>query len=112
VCVFPNNPNPVERVMEKEQQESSQQSRKLARYQAVVEQIVDGWAVGKPPLQSTGKPSGYYRLTKYLLEYILLHESFPKGIHPMPEGRDSNNNLEPSFPVDFDTVIGNMAFPE
>ena len=72
--------------------------------QAVADQIVESWAKGKPLLETTGKPSGYYRLTNYLRDYIATHNTLPTGIHTMPEGRDSNNNIEPSFPVDFDTI--------
>jgi len=69
-----------------------------------VEQIVERWAIGKPLLETTGKPSGYYRLTTYLRSYIATHNTIPTGIHTMPEGRDRNNNIEPSFPVDFDAI--------
>ncbi len=81
-------------------------------YQAIAEAIVERWAFGKPKLQSSGKPSGYYRLTNYLLEYIKLKQALPTGIHNMPEGRDCFNNLEPSFPVDFDTIIGGIVVPD
>ncbi len=76
-----------------------------ADYQPVVERIVEGWAAGKPLLETTGKPSGYYRLTNYLREYLVSKGTFPKGVHAMPEGRDRHNNIEPSFPVDFDSII-------
>jgi len=59
----------------------------------------------------TGKPSGYYRLTNYLLEYIRVHNKLPTGVHAMPEGRDRLNNLEPSFPVDFNTITGGISLP-
>ncbi len=67
-------------------------------------QIVERWAKGKPLLATTGKPSGYYRLTNYLRDYIATHNTLPTGIHTMPEGCDSNNNIEPSFPVNFDAI--------
>ena len=73
--------------------------------QASIEEIVEQWAFGKPLLASTGKPSGYYRLINYLREYITASNTLPTGIHTMPEGRDRFNQLEPSFPVDFDTLI-------
>ncbi|MEI8186211.1 MAG: hypothetical protein WCG19_05920 [Chlorobiaceae bacterium] len=76
-----------------------------ASEQALVEQIVERWAFGKPLLETTGKPSGYYRLTNYLGEYIMVNKVLPTGIHMMPEGRDRFNNVEPSFPVDFDTIV-------
>lgn len=89
---------------------------KTQQYKAVVEQIVEGWALGKPVNQSPGststKPSGYYRLTNYLLEYLLLHGTYPAGVHDMPEGRDRFNRLEPSFPVDFDSIIGDRTLPD
>ena len=81
-------------------------------YQPIVEQIVEGWATGKPPLPTTGKPGGYYRLTNYLLEYLVAHGVFPAGVHAMPEGRDQHNAIEPSFPVDFDVVIGDVVLPD
>ncbi len=71
---------------------------------ALAEHIVERWAKGKPLLDTTGKPSGYYRLTNYLRDYIATHKTLPTGIHTMPEGRDGNNNIEPSFPVNFDTI--------
>ena len=71
---------------------------------ASAEQIVERWAIGRPLLETTGKPSGYYRLTNYLREYITIHNALPTGIHTMPVGRDRNNNIEPSFPVDFDAI--------
>jgi len=98
--------------MGQEQQELQEEQRKKASYQVVVKHLVDGWAVGRPVLQSTGKPSGYYRLTNYLLEYLLAHAAFPRGIHAMPEGRDRHNNLEPSFPVDFDSMIGDRTLSD
>lgn len=85
--------------------------QKKALYQPVVEQIVAGWAIGKPPLEATGKPSGYYRLSNYLLDYLLAKNTFPKGIHAMPEGCDRHNNIEPSFPVDFDSIIEGITLP-
>ena len=98
--------------MGQEEQKSLERNRKKALYQGTIEQIVEGWAAGKPALESTGKPSGYYRLTNYLRQYIIAHESLPKGIHTMPEGRDSFNKIEPSFPVDFDRIIGEVTLPE
>ena len=98
--------------MGQEQQDMQEEQRRTTSYQAIVAHIVDGWAIGKPVLQSTGKPSGYYRLTKYLLDYLLANAAFPKGIHLMPEGRDRYNNLEPSFPVDFDSIIGDSTLPD
>ena len=109
---LPKKPRSPAPVMGKEEQESLERNRKRAFYLATIEQIVDGWAVGKPVLESTGKPIGYYRLTNYLRQYIIGHESLPKGIHFMPEGRDSFNNLEPSFPVDFNSIIGDITLPK
>jgi hypothetical protein len=83
----------------------------VALYRPVVEGIVDRWAVGKPINQFSSKANGYYRLTNYFLEYLMEHRAFPTGVHDMPEGRDRFNQLEPSFPVDFDVVIGDTALP-
>ncbi len=96
--------------MSQEQQQIKE--LKKALYLPVISEIVEGWAIGKPPLASTGKPSGYYRLSNYLLEYLLDEGSFPTGIHAMPEGLDRHNNIEPSFPVDFDQIIGERTLPE
>ena len=86
-----------------------------AGYRALVKQIVEKWAIGKPPNPSpaatSDKPSGYFRLTNYLLEYLADNRSFPTGIHAMPEGRDSLGNLEPSFPVDFDLILKGFDLP-
>ncbi len=85
------------------------------RYRQLVERIVEQWAVGKPPNPSpaatSNKPSGYFRLTNYLLEYLATHGSFPCGVHEMPEGRDILGNLEPSFPVDFDSILEGFELP-
>jgi hypothetical protein len=112
MCALPKKTVPSAASMGKEEQESLERNRKKAFYLATIEQIVDGWAVGKPVLESTGKPTGYYRLTNYLRQYIIAHESLPKGIHFMPEGRDSFNNVEPSFLVDFDSIIGEITLPK
>ncbi|NTW68806.1 MAG: hypothetical protein HGB23_03020 [Chlorobiaceae bacterium] len=90
--------------------------RKEKSYEELVEKIVERWAEGKPVNQSPGststKPCGYYRLSLYLMEYIRSHNSFPTGVHAMPEGLDHLNQVEPSFPVDFDAIIGDEVFPE
>lgn len=78
------------------------------RYRPVVEEIVERWAVGKPPNPSpaatSSKPSGYFRLTNWLLEYLVVNGEFPKGVHMMPEGRDRFGNFEPGFVVNFDPL--------
>ncbi len=112
MSAFPKTKLATTVTMGKEEQKSLERNRKKAFYQATIEQIVEGWAAGKPVLESTGKPSGYYRLTSYLSQYIMAHESLPKGIHTMPEGRDSFNKIEPSFQVDFDRIIGEVTLPE
>ncbi len=89
----------------------SERETAVELYRPVVEKIVDHWAIGKPINLFSNKANGYYRLTNYLLEYLVKHSEFPSGIHDMPEGRDRLNQLEPSFPVDFDIVIGNNALP-
>jgi hypothetical protein len=85
-------------------------------YRPIVEEIVDHWAIGKPPNPSPAatstKPSGYFRLTNYLLDYLAANGEFPAGVHMMPEGRDRFGQLEPSFPVDFDPLTGGRALPE
>jgi hypothetical protein len=82
-----------------------------ALFRPVVEEIVDRWAFGKPINQFSNKANGYYRFTNYLLEYLVEYKAFPTGVHDMPEGRDRFNQLEPSFPVDFDVVIGDAVLP-
>lgn len=86
------------------------------RYRPIVEEIVEQWAIGKPPNPSPAatstKPSGYFRLTNWLLDYLVMHGEFPKGVHMMPEGRDRFGELEPSFPVDFDPLTGGRVLPE
>lgn len=86
------------------------------RYRIVVGQIVDKWAIGKPPnpspVATSNKPSGYFRLMNFLLDYLARHGRFPSGIHDMPEGRDLLGNPEPSFPVDFDLILDGFALPE
>lgn len=87
-----------------------------ARYRSLVEEVVEQWAVGKPPNPSpaatSSKPSGYFRLTNWLLDYLVANGEFPKGVHMMPEGRDRFGQLEPSFPVDFDPLTSDRALPE
>ncbi|MEI7695505.1 MAG: hypothetical protein WCI64_07665 [Chlorobium sp.] len=51
-------------------------------------------------------------MTNYLLEYLVAYGMFPEGVHAMPEGRDRHNNVEPSFPVDFDSIIGELSLPK
>jgi len=86
------------------------------KYQSLVELVVERWAEGKPPNPSptatSGKPSGYFRLRGYLLEYLAKNGVFPSGVHMMPEGRDSLGNVEPSFPVDFDEILDGFTLPE
>lgn len=99
----------------KPEQNSSREAA-TEKYRPLVEQIVEHWAIGKPPNPSPAatstKPSGYFRLTNYLLEYLIVHGTFPSGIHAMPEGRDRQGNLEPSFPVDFDEILKGFTLPE
>jgi len=87
-----------------------------ALFQPVVEEIVERWAEGKPPNPSPAatadKPSGYFRLTNYLLDYLFSYRKFPKGVHRMPEGRDRFGTLEPGFVVNFDTIIGDSVLPK
>jgi hypothetical protein len=87
-----------------------------AYYQPIVDEIVERWAIGKPPNPSPAatstRPSGYFRLKNWLLDYLVRHGDFPKGVHMMPEGRDRFGELEPSFPVDFDPLTGGRALPE
>jgi len=87
-----------------------------ARYRPLVEEVVELWAIGKPPNPSptatSSKPSGYFRLTNWLLDYLVANGEFPKGVHMMPEGRDRFGQLEPSFPVDFDPLTSDRALPE
>lgn len=89
-------------------QNTNRRNQLEARYQPIVEEIVEQWAIGKPPNPSpaatSSKPSGYFRLTNWLLDYLMVHGEFPKGVHMMPEGRDRFGELEPSFPVDFDPL--------
>jgi hypothetical protein len=88
---------------------SNEQSTETTDYRSIVEAIVEKWAVGKPPNPSpaatSDKPSGYFRLTNYLVEYLVMNRELPAGVHEMPEGRDRFGNLEPSFPVDFDELL-------
>ncbi len=81
------------------------------RYIPVVTEMVESWAEGKPLNPESGKANGYYRLTAWLLEYVIRHNSLPKGVHPMPEGRDRFGRTEPSFPVDFDSLTDGFVLP-
>ncbi|HHE32678.1 MAG TPA: hypothetical protein ENL07_08700 [Chlorobaculum parvum] len=87
-----------------------------ALFLPVVEEIVERWAEGKPPKPSpaatSDKPSGYFRLTNYLLDYLVRHQEFPEGAHRMPEGRDRFGTFEPGFVVNFDAVIGDSVLPK
>lgn len=93
-----------------------QRDAAIALYRPIVELIVERWAVGKPPnpspVATSDKPIGYFRLTNYLLEYLVMNRAFPVGVHSMPEGRDRIGNLEPSFPVDFDCVTRGFSLPK
>lgn len=59
-------------------------------YREQVEALVEKWAEGKPPNPAaespTAKPSGYYRLSGWLLEYLMEHDELPSGVHAMPRG--------------------------
>ena len=85
-------------------------------YRPIVEEIVERWAIGKPPNPSPAatstKPSGYFRLTNWLLDYLVENGAFPTGVHMMPEGRDRFGELEPSFPVDFDPLTSGRTLPK
>ena len=85
-------------------------------YRPIVEVIVERWAIGKPPNPSpaatSSKPSGYFRLTNWLLDYLVKHGEFPKGVHMMPEGRDRFGHFEPPFVVNFDPLIVSKALPK
>ncbi|RXK87516.1 hypothetical protein EST62_07035 [Chlorobaculum sp. 24CR] len=85
-------------------------------YRPVVEEVVERWAVGKPPNPSPAatsyKPSGYFRLTNYLLDYAIRHRALPSGLHRMPEGRDRFGNFEPGFVVNFDQIVGDSSLRE
>jgi hypothetical protein len=81
-------------------------------YRPAVSKVVERWAADKPENPASGKPSGYYRLTAYLTEYLVRKNALPTGVHTMPEGRDSQNRIEPSFPVDFDEITGDVELPE
>ncbi|NTU53519.1 MAG: hypothetical protein HGA97_07445 [Chlorobiaceae bacterium] len=86
-----------------------------ALYLPAVEEIVERWAEGKPPNPSpaatSDKPSGYFRLTNWLLDYLVTNREFPKGVHQMPEGLDRFGTIEPSFPVDFDPLTAEHPHP-
>ena len=81
-------------------------------YLPAVAAIVDRWAEGKALNPDSGRANGYYRLTAWLLDYLVLHRAMPEGIHLMPEGRDKLNRIEPSFPVDFDELTKGFSLPE
>lgn len=101
--------------MEQKNQDAPDQATKKERYQPVVETIVERWADGKPPNPSpaatSDKPSGYFRLTWWLTDFLIEHGELPKGVHMMPEGRDRFGNIEPSFPVDFDPFTEGVELP-
>jgi hypothetical protein len=98
-----------------QQMEPDELSQLYRLYQAIVEAIVEQWAIGKPPnpspLSKTNKPSGYFRLRDYLLSYLITNRTFPAGVHAMPEGRDVKGNIEPSFPVDFNEILKGFTLP-
>lgn len=95
--------------------EMEERNRLETLYRPAVNEIVEQWAVGKPPnpspVATSNKPSGYFRLTDWLLEYLVAKNEFPKGIHQMPQGIDRLGNIEPSFPVDFDPLTEGRALP-
>jgi hypothetical protein len=82
------------------------------RYLPIVTEMVDRWAEGKPLNPESGRANGYYRLTGWLLDYVVQHKGLPGGVHAMPEGCDRFNRIEPSFPVDFDTLTEGFSLPE
>jgi hypothetical protein len=84
----------------------------MARYLPVVLALVERWAAGRPVNEHSGKAVGYYRLTGWLLDYVVQHRMLPEGVHVMPEGQDRSNRVEPSFPVDFDELTGGFSLPD
>lgn len=96
--------------------EMEERERLETLYRQVVDEIVEQWAVGKPPNPSpaatSNKPSGFFRLTNWLLEYLVEKNEFPKGVHQMPQGIDRLGNIEPAFPVDFDPLIEGRTLPK
>jgi hypothetical protein len=95
--------------------DNEERTRLETRFRPIVETIVEQWAVGKPPNPSpaatSSKPSGYFRLTNYLLDFLVTNGRFPEGVHMMPEGRDRFGQLEPSFPVDFEPLTAGKSLP-
>ena len=83
-----------------------------ALYEPLVRAMADRWAEGKPLNPDSGKANGYFRLSAWLLDYLVQHRAMPKGGHPMPEGRDRHGRIEPSFIVDFDEVTRGFSLPE
>ncbi|NTW84229.1 MAG: hypothetical protein HGB36_12860 [Chlorobiaceae bacterium] len=96
--------------------ESDERNQIEQHYQPLVEAIVERWAIGKPPnpspFSTSSKPSGYFRLRDYLLNYLVTHQAFPAGVHAMPEGRDIQGNIEPSFPIDFNEILKGFTLPK
>lgn len=83
-----------------------------ALYQPLVTAVADLWAEGKPLNPDSGKANGYYRLSGWLLDYLVQHKAMPEGVHRMPEGRNRHGETEPAFPVDFDTLSKGFSLPE
>jgi hypothetical protein len=98
------------------QMEPDEHSRLDLLYRPAVEAIVEKWAIGKPPnpspVSTSNKPTGYFRLTDYLLAYLITNRTFPEGVHAMPEGKDIQGNPEPSFPIDFNEILEGFTLPE
>lgn len=96
--------------------DNTQNGQLEALYRPVVEEIVERWAEGKPPNPSpaatTDKPSGYFRLTGWLLDYVVKHRTLPAGAHRMPDGRDRFGYFEPAFVVNFDGIVGDSVLPK
>jgi len=82
-----------------------------ALYLPLVTAMVDRWAAGKPLNPESGRANGYYRMTGWLLNYVAEYRALPKGVHKMPEGRDRQGRVEPSFSVDFDIVSEGFSLP-
>ncbi|NTW54073.1 MAG: hypothetical protein HGB15_04805 [Chlorobaculum sp.] len=94
---------------------TDERNRLEARYRPTVEALIERWAIGKPPNPSpaatSNKPSGYFRLTNWLLDYLVVNGEFPKGTHMMPDGRDRFGNFEPPFVVNFDPLTIGRTLP-
>jgi hypothetical protein len=111
-AVVPSLTEPETSFSNADMQQRNTEGELKTLYLPAVTAMADRWAEGKPLNPDSGRANGYYRLSAWLLDYLVRHNAMPAGVHEMPEGRDRHGRIEPSFPVDFDPLADGIHLPD